>query len=143
MSIFGGRDCPSILCWWPDSTTMEALTTQALSLPCWPTSCPLGSQSTGAPFLWAASSAPRYQPILIYFEWKGLSGGGRIHWLKHWGFCCFLLFWRHWGYCCFLFFWRHLKILMLLVLLEALYGRQISWWKVTFFLSSFILVLFG
>jgi hypothetical protein len=32
-------------------------------------------------------------------------------------------------------------ILLLLVLLEALFGRQFSWWKVTFFLSSFLLVL--
>ncbi len=31
--------------------------------------------------------------------------------------------------------------LLLLVLLEALFGRQLSWWKVTFFLSSFLLVL--
>jgi hypothetical protein len=34
-------------------------------------------------------------------------------------------------------------ILLLLVLLEALFGRQFSWWKVTFFLSSFLLVLVG
>ncbi len=34
-------------------------------------------------------------------------------------------------------------ILLLLVLLEALIGRQFSWWKVTFFLSSFLLVLIG
>ncbi len=32
-------------------------------------------------------------------------------------------------------------ILLLLVLLEALFGRQFSWWKVTFLLSSFLLVL--
>ena len=32
-------------------------------------------------------------------------------------------------------------ILLLLVLLEALFERQFSWWKVTFFLSSFLLVL--
>jgi hypothetical protein len=32
-------------------------------------------------------------------------------------------------------------ILLLLVLLKALFGRQFSWWKVTFFLSSFLLVL--
>ena len=32
-------------------------------------------------------------------------------------------------------------ILLLLALLEALFGRQFSWWKVTFFLSSFLLVL--
>jgi hypothetical protein len=32
-------------------------------------------------------------------------------------------------------------ILLLLVLLKALYGRQFSWLKVTFFLSSFLLVL--
>ncbi len=32
-------------------------------------------------------------------------------------------------------------ILLLLVHLEALFGRQFSWWKVTFFLSSFLLVL--
>ncbi len=32
-------------------------------------------------------------------------------------------------------------ILLLLVLFEALFGRQFSWWKVTFFLSSFLLVL--
>ncbi len=31
--------------------------------------------------------------------------------------------------------------LLLLVLLETLLGRQFSWWKVTFFLSSFLLVL--
>jgi hypothetical protein len=30
-------------------------------------------------------------------------------------------------------------ILLLLVLLKALFGRQFSWWKVTFFLSSFLL----
>ncbi len=35
------------------------------------------------------------------------------------------------------------EILLLLVLLEALFGRQFSWWKVTFFLSSFLLVLIG
>jgi hypothetical protein len=29
------------------------------------------------------------------------------------------------------------EILLLIVLLEALFGRQISWWKVTFFLSFF------
>jgi hypothetical protein len=33
--------------------------------------------------------------------------------------------------------------LLLLVLLEALFGRQFSWWKVTFFLSSFLSVLFS
>ena len=33
------------------------------------------------------------------------------------------------------------EILLFLVLLEALFGRQFSWWKVTFFLSSFLLVL--
>ncbi len=32
-------------------------------------------------------------------------------------------------------------ILLLLVLLKAFFGRQFSWWKVTFFLSSFLLVL--
>ncbi len=32
-------------------------------------------------------------------------------------------------------------ILLLLVLLEALFGSQFSWWKVIFFLSSFLLVL--
>jgi hypothetical protein len=32
-------------------------------------------------------------------------------------------------------------ILLLLALLKALFGRQFSWWKVTFFLSSFLLVL--
>jgi hypothetical protein len=52
-----------------------------------PTSWPLGSQSTGAPSLWAASSAPHSQPIKC--EWMGLSRGG--------GFCCFLFFWRHLG----------------------------------------------
>ncbi len=31
--------------------------------------------------------------------------------------------------------------LLLLVLLEAFFGRQFSWWKVTFFLSSFLLVV--
>ncbi len=31
--------------------------------------------------------------------------------------------------------------LLLLVLLEALFGRHFSWWKVTFFLSSFLFVL--
>ncbi len=30
---------------------------------------------------------------------------------------------------------------LLLVLLEALFGRQFSWWRVTFFLSSFLMVL--
>ena len=34
--------------------------------------------------------------------------------------------------------WRSL---LLLALLEALFGRQFSWWKVTFFLSFFLLVL--
>ncbi len=34
-------------------------------------------------------------------------------------------------------------ILLLLVLSEALFGRQFSWWEVTFFLSSFLLVLFS
>ncbi len=33
------------------------------------------------------------------------------------------------------------EFLLPLVLLEALFGRQFSWWKVTFFLSSFLLVL--
>ncbi len=32
-------------------------------------------------------------------------------------------------------------IVLLLVLLEATFGRQFSWWKVTFFLYSFLLVL--
>jgi hypothetical protein len=32
-------------------------------------------------------------------------------------------------------------ILLLLVLLKAFFGKQFSWWKVTFFLSSFLLVL--
>jgi hypothetical protein len=32
-------------------------------------------------------------------------------------------------------------ILLLLVLLKAFFGTQFSWWKVTFFLSSFLLVL--
>jgi hypothetical protein len=32
-------------------------------------------------------------------------------------------------------------ILLLLVPLEAPFGRQFSWWKVTFFMSSFLLVL--
>ena len=32
-------------------------------------------------------------------------------------------------------------ILLLLVLLKALFGRQFSSWKVTFFLSSILLVL--
>jgi hypothetical protein len=32
-------------------------------------------------------------------------------------------------------------ILLLLVLLKALFGIQISWWMITFFLSSFLLVL--
>jgi hypothetical protein len=32
-------------------------------------------------------------------------------------------------------------ILLLLNLLKAFFGRQFSWWKVTFFLSSFLLVL--
>jgi hypothetical protein len=35
------------------------------------------------------------------------------------------------------------EILLLLVLLEALFGRQFSWWKVTFFFSSFLLVIIG
>ncbi len=34
-------------------------------------------------------------------------------------------------------------ILLLLVLLKALFGRQFPWWKFTFFLSSFLLVLIG
>jgi hypothetical protein len=32
-------------------------------------------------------------------------------------------------------------ILLLLVLLKAFFGRQFSWWEVTFFLTSFLLVL--
>jgi hypothetical protein len=32
-------------------------------------------------------------------------------------------------------------ILLLFVLLKAFFGRQFSWWKITFFLSSFLLVL--
>jgi hypothetical protein len=32
-------------------------------------------------------------------------------------------------------------ILLLLAILEALFGKQFSWWKVTFLLSSFLLVL--
>ncbi len=32
-------------------------------------------------------------------------------------------------------------ILLLLVLLESLFGRHFSWWKVTFFLFSLLLVL--
>ena len=39
------------------------------------------------------------------------------------------------------FFGGTWAILLLLVFLEALFGRQFSWWKVTFFLSFFLLVL--
>ncbi len=67
----------------------------------------------------SATSAPLSQPI--YFEWMGLSGGGDIVTSCSFG--------GTWG------------ILLLLVPLEALFGRQFSWWKVTFFLSSFLLVL--
>ncbi len=35
------------------------------------------------------------------------------------------------------------EILLHLVLLEAFFGIQFSWWKVTFFLTSFLLVLIG
>ncbi len=56
----------------------------------------------------------------IYCEWMGLSDGGN--------FFASCSFGDTWG------------ILLLLALLEALVGRQFSWWKVTFFLSSFLLV---
>jgi hypothetical protein len=105
MSIFRGRDCPSILCWWSDSTTTEAHATQALTSSHLPMSWPLGSRCTGAPSLRPATLVLHIQPI--YFEWMGLSGRGGIHLLKRWGFSCLLL---------------------LLVFLEALYGRQFSWW---------------
>jgi len=58
-SIFGRRDRPSILCWWPESTTMELLMTQAPTLLCWPTSWPPGSPPTGAPSLQVATLALR------------------------------------------------------------------------------------
>ncbi len=107
--------------------TPDGMVLQPTSLFCWPSPWPPGSQSTRAHSLWAATSALRSPPI--YCEWMGLSGRGE--------FCCFLFFWRHVGnlllpvllealgqFCCFL------------VPLEALFWRQFSWWKVTFFLSS-------
>jgi hypothetical protein len=78
--------------------TPDGMSPQPTSLLCWPPPWPPGSQSTGAPSLRAATSAPGSQPI--YCEWMGLSGCGI--------FCCFLFFWRHLGdFFCFLFFWRH------------------------------------
>jgi hypothetical protein len=82
--------------------TPDGMSLQPTSSSCWSPPWPPSPQSTGAPSLRAATSAPCSQPI--YCEWMGLSGHG--------------------GICCFLFF-----------------GREFSWWKVTFFLSSFLLVL--
>ncbi len=69
--------------------------------------------------MWSATSALRSQPI--YCEWMGLSGDGDI--------VASCSFGGTWG------------ILLLLVLLKALFGRQFSLLNVTFFLSSFLLVL--
>jgi hypothetical protein len=54
----------------------------------------------------------------------GLSSGGGLYWLKHWEFSSSSV----------------VGILLPLVLLEALFGRQFSWWKVTFF---FVFLSFG
>ncbi len=125
--------------------TPDNMPLQPTSSLCWLSPWPLGSQSTGAHSLWAVTLAPRSQPI--YCEWMGLRRCGGILLLP-------VLLEAHGEFCCFLFFWRHLGNLLLPVLLEALgkfccflvplealFGRQISWWKVTFFLSSFLLVL--
>ena len=112
--------------------TPDGMLPQPTSSLCWSPPWPTGSQSTGAPSLRAATSAPRSQPI--YCAWMGLRGDGE--------FCCFLFFWRHAGILLLPVLLETLGgFLLLLVLLEALFGRQFSWWKVTFFLSSFLLVL--
>jgi hypothetical protein len=64
----------------PDGMSLQP----TLSL-CWLPPWPPSPQSTGAPSLRVATSAPRSQPV--YCEWMGLSGGG--------GFFCNLFFWRH------------------------------------------------
>ncbi len=74
------------------------------------------------------------QPIKC--KWMGLSSGG-----DNFASCCFWKYLENSFASC--FFGDTWEILLLLVLLEALFGRQFSWWKVTFFLSSFLLVLFG
>ncbi len=76
--------------------------------------------------MWVATSVPRTLPI--YFKWMGLSSEeGNFADINITDSVVSLM----------------VEILLFLVLLEALFGRQFSWWKVTFFLSSFLLVLIG
>jgi hypothetical protein len=98
---------------------MEALTTKAPSLSCLPTSWPTGSQSTGAPSLRAATSAPRSQPI--YSSWLGLGGWeGILLLLAH----LEALFWRQ-------FSWLKASLLFVFHIL-VLFQLIVTWCMVFF-----------